>query len=732
MRRSFLIAVPVAAALAVSFAAAPAFAAGASYTWIGGAFSSGGDNHSWSDPKNWSPSGVPGTGDSVSIDSPDDSHCSVGVLDIPTVTLANLSVSQNPTRCGVSITGAASAALTVTGSFSWNGGGISIPITLDAGSSGTITGANGRLNGLNADLSVDGSLTLSGLVADNGTNTGSLRITAGDLLHIAPGGTLTSSGANFISFTSCCNIPAKVVNDGTLEVDGGDLTVTAVEVDQNGTLSAANGGRLVSDGAPLTAGNGASYTGSGGWLIKNKAKAKLAGTQTLGGNFHLELGGLDVDAGADLGGTATFAGTGTIDWTGGAVEGNFTVGHGVHLVASGVHTGNGRRILSGQDALSNGVASTVTNHGMMTFSADATVGTGGRAKLVNAADGTINIAPGVVFASGGCCLNPDELVNNGTVNVPSAATNAAPAELDAIAYKSTGTTSVAAGQQLLLADHAPGLLSGSAVTGSGTLAVATPMTVSGTNSVGAHAHLLLELGGSLNGTSTFNGAGSLAWTGGAISGAVTVAVGGGTAISGTDQKTIANVNGGTQPSKLTFKSHVSVAAGTSAHHDPIIVGTSTLALDSSTTVGNFADVWGGKLINAGTLTVRPGTLERDGSASTVNQGTVSLAAGATFQSNGTYSQTTHGTLAVHLGAHGHGLLSVQRSVALPGKLTAQDDGSYNPGIGKKVRIVASSDVTASPTCVTTSGAGSANRHWVAGKNATGLVLTRQPGAHRTC
>src|SRR5262249_35106544 len=163
----------------------------------------------------------------------------------------------------------------------------------------------------------------------------------------------------------------------------------------------------------------------------------------------VELGGLAVGANAYLGGTATFAGTGTIDWTGGEIEGNLTIGHAVHVVASGVHLNSGRRLLSGLDDLNGGIPATVTNHGTMTFANGASVGTGGPAGLVNASDGTISIAPGVVFASGSCCLNPDQFVNHGHVSVPSGTTTA-PAELDNIVYKSTGTTSVAAARQLLL------------------------------------------------------------------------------------------------------------------------------------------------------------------------------------------------------------------------------------------------------------------------------------------
>ena len=729
MRRSSLFAVPTVAAVVATFAvAAPAHASGNSYTWIGSAFSSGGDNTSWTDSRNWSPAGVPGTGDSVAIDSPDASHCTAHVDSIPTVTLAALAISQNPDRCGVSITG---GDITVTGTFSWDGGDIATPITLSAGASGSVSGANSRLNDLSADMTVAGSLTLSGLTGSGASNTGALRIDDPKHLHIESGATLISNGTNNITELACCVTPAKVVNDGTLEVDGGDFDVSAVEVDQNGVLKTVSGGRLVTDGAPLTAANGASYTGNGGWFIENGARAKLSGTQTLGAGFHLELGGLDVGADADLGGTAIFAGTGTIDWTGGTIEGNFTIGHGVHLLASGVHLNNGRRVLSGQDGQNGFVASTVTNHGTMTFTNGATVGTGGPAHLVNASDGTISIAPGVVFASGSCCVNPDQFVNHGTVVVPTGTTTAA-AELDNIAYKSTGTTTVAGDRQLLLSGGATGQLAGAALTGSGRLVVAAPVSVSGTNSIATHATLLLQTHGSLNGTSTLDGAGALRWTGGTMSGAVVIAVGGGTSVSGADQKVIANINGGSQPSKVTVKTHLSVADGTSTQHDAVIIGTSTLTLAGSTTVGTFVDLYGGKLINSGTLTVEPGTVERDGSASTVNQGTVKLAAGATFQSIGTYTQTTGGTLAVHLAAHAHGLLSVQGMVALHGTLAATDDGSYNPAVGKKVQVVASSSVTATPSCVTTSGAGSTSRHWAAGANANGLDLTRKPGARQHC
>ena len=522
MRRVISAVLPLTVALTVCLPATPAFAVGTSYTWIGGSNSSGGDNHSWTDPKNWSPSGTPGNGDSVSIDSPAPSYCTAHVDNIPTVSLVGLSISQNPDRCGVSITG---GSITVTGTFTWDGGDIATPIAVAAGADGVVSGANGRLDDLSANMDVAGSLTLDGVTGTGASNSGAMRIDNPEVLHVLVGGTLTSTGANDIRFLSCCGNPARIVNDGTIAVSGGDFTVDAVEVDQNGTLTASSGGRLVTIGAPLTAGDGAHYTGTGSWLIEDGAKAKMSGTQALGSNFHLELGPLNMNAGAQLGGTATFAGSGTVDWTGGTIEGNLTIAHGVTVLAAGAHTDNGKRALTGQDGLSNNAASVVTNHGTIRLDQGAGVLTAANAQLVNASDGVLSLAPGTQFSTAGCCVNPTRVVNHGTVTVPSGSAGT-PAVLDGVAYRSDATTSVAANHELQL-DEAPGSLSSATVIGGGTLAVAAPMAVSGTITVARGTKLELRTGGSLNGTATIGGAGSLHWTGGSVSGHITVSASGG-------------------------------------------------------------------------------------------------------------------------------------------------------------------------------------------------------------
>jgi hypothetical protein len=787
---ALLVAAIAATAVAASFAAEPAIAAGGtSYRWIGNSQNSGGDNHSWTDQRNWSPAGVPSDGDSVSIDAPDALHCTVNVDNVPTVALSDFTLSA--TGCGTSVNG---GRLTVTGAFAWDGGTLNTPTVLTG--TGTLSGAHSHLNVLSADLEVAGTLTLSGLADSGASNRGGFRIVNPYVLHVRPGGTLNANGANSVQYLSCCNAPARIVNDGTLHVSGGDLTVRAVEVDQNATLSTSAGGRLVSVGAPLTAGPGATYTGAGAWKIENGAKAKFTGTQTLGAGFHLELGGLDVDAPAELGGTATLTGPGEFDWTGGTIEANLTIAHGTSMRVSGTHTGNGKRFLSGQDALSARAAAILTNHGAITVDQGAGVLTGWQATLQNAADGTLTLAPGTRFDTISCCVNPSRLLDNGKLVVPVGASSAA-VQLSGVAYRATGgSTSIAAGRTLRVG-LAPSALSATAVTGGGTLAVAAPTAVSGTINVGSATTLALLPGGSLDGTATVGGAGALNWTGGSVSGTLTVGPTGGLTISGPDLKTIAEVNGGGTPSKLTVRTRTRISAGTATKHDRIDLGRSTLTLTSATSVGNSVEISNGTLVNTGSLTVDPGRsgrAERGGATSFVNRGTLSVRSG-TFQVDGIYTQTAgvtdvaagsrlnllyvsrsialaggtlrgsgtigagitntagvvqpggaatgtlhvagnysqgrNGVLAIDLAARSRDRLAVSGQASIGGRLTARNL-NYRPGRTARFQVVSAAHLTSSLRCTTTSGTAASKGHWAASHTATALYLAWRAGARTHC
>ena len=789
---------PLAAALVVSWAAVPAFASGTLYTWVGGA--GGGDNQSWSDQKNWSPStGTPGDGDSVSIAPPDAGHCTAHINLASAVTLVNFSMTSGADPgCGSSsING---GLLTVTGSFSWDGGSLNTPTTLAAGSIGQISGSTSKLNFLGQNLDVSGSLTLSGVSGSGASNTGALMITTdagvGRVLHIHAGGSLISSGANDVRHLSCCNAPAKIVNDGTISVSSGDFTVDGVEIDQNGTVSASSAGRLVSNASPVTASDGASYSGSGGWLLENGTNAKFSGTQTIGSGFHVELGGLGVNAGAQLGGTATLTGAGVFDWTGGTIDSNLTIAHGMTMHASGAHTDNGKRVLAGQDGLSGNIASTFTNHGTVTFDSGAGVLTTSNAQLVNASDGSLSLAPGTQFSALGCCVNPNKVINSGKLTVP-AGSSTDPAVLNGVAYQSTGTTSIASGRQLVL-QLAPGTLTSATVSSGGRLAVAAPLTVSGTITIGSATSVELQTGGSLNGTAALAGSGAFRWAGGSISGHVTVSATGGTSVFGTAQKYLSNINGGSTPSTLSLKTKTSIGAGTSTTHDIVNLGQSTLTLGSTTSLANFVDLYAGTLVNTGSLTVNPGSTgaaNRTGSGPFTNRGTVTIKSGTflvtggysqtagvtnvaagsklsnvytsrsiavsggvlegsgtvnegvtqtggvlrpgglstgTLHITGAYSEGAKATVAIDLSSSTRDRLAVGGAVSLKGHLIARNLGTYAPHAGVKYTVITGHSLVYGLTCAITSGHNATSGHWSVGHTSTALTLTWKAGAHTHC
>lgn len=638
MRSRLLFLVPLVAALLAGSVIAPsaAQAAGTPYTWVGNSVPNGGDNHSWGDPLNWQPNGVPVNGDSVSIAAPDSQHCATHVDGAPDVTLSNFTMFADPAvACSVSLTG---TGLHVTGMLFWDGGQLDIPTTIASGASGTISGGNQELNHLTQDLTVAGLLLLN-----NASGAGALKIDDPLRLTVNPGATLHASGTNLITYSACCVNPARVVNNGTLQLTGGNLTVEAVEVDQNAVLSASGGSRLISTIAPLTMGDGATYTGSGGWTIRDQGPeaAVATGTQTAGSGFDFNLGTLASTGEATLGGTATFTGSGTLNWTGGTIEGNLTFAHGFTVDVAGKHVDNGARKLDGNDHSAGDVPSKVVNHGTFTVSNGATFFTRDRARFVNAPNGTVTLAPGTEISAYGCCTDPDRITNQGTLTVP-AGTDKKPVVITNVAYWSPGgTTNIAAGRSLQLLGGATGKFQGATVTGGGTLGLGEPSADAGTTTIGPKTAVVLQKPyGTVDGTARFAGPGSFLWTGGSISGNVTLATKGGVTVRGANGKTLANVGGGYTTSKLTIPVRTTFAAGTAKKPNPVDLGSSTLTLAGPTTIGNHVQFYAGKLINTGKLVLNPGKrgeIDHNGSGTFINRGSATLRSG-TFSLYGNYVQ----------------------------------------------------------------------------------------------
>ncbi|HEX3336395.1 MAG TPA: hypothetical protein VHS54_08035, partial [Jatrophihabitans sp.] len=189
---------------------------------------------------------------------------------------------------------------------------------------------------------------------------------------------------------------------------------------------------------------------------------------------------------------------------------------------------------------------------------------------------------------------------------------------------------IASGRTLQLSGGAPNKLTSTTVSGAGTLAVAAPTAVSGAVTAGTGTRIALGAHGSLEGTATLGGPGALTWTGGAISGDVTVTASAGVAISGPAPKVLANIGGGATPSQLTLAAPTSVAAGTTQTHDLIELGASTLTLASTTSAAANAEFHGGALLNTGALTVSPGSsgvVAKSGGGLLTNRGTVAVTSG---------------------------------------------------------------------------------------------------------
>lgn len=672
---------------------------GTTYSWIGSSNSSGGDNHSWSDAHNWSPMGVPADGDSVVIAQPSQSDCAAHVDGVPTVTLTDFSLAQVPTLCTTSITG---GDITVSGQFSWDGGELDTPTTIGSDATGTVAGANQELSSLAAELDVDGTLALSGATGD-----GALQLVAGQTVHIESDGTLSSSGTEEIDGSACCVTPAVVVNDGVIEVDSGTLTIMNAGLQQHAEVSVLPAAQLISHGGVVTTQSGV-YSGGGSWLLTEGVQAHFTGTTTLSAGSVLELGGLTSTASSVLTGTLDLTGHGTFAWTGGVLAAKTTIGPAVAMTVDGVHTGNARRVLSGHDLSTGGSGTPVsqTNHGVIELRNGATVSTSSQAHLVNAADGTLEMEPGTSFSSQACCASPDRIVNAGTVRVLATA-DPTPATLDGVSYQTTGTTSIAAKHTLSLIDEAPDVFGAASFTGGGTLAVNTPSAVSGTVRLAGTTRLALGDHGSLDGDATLGGSGSLLWTGGALSGDVTLAQGGGTAVSGPSDKVIANVGGGSTPSKVITTAPMTIAAGTSKAHDVIDIGSSRLLLEAATSAGAFTEFTNGLLDNHDELKVHGGKVFARA-----------------------FRQRSAGVLSLDFARSAHGVLQVLEGASMHG--TVRVHNTTTPAAGTTIAALTAGSMKGSVSCVATSGAGAGRGHWTAAVSTTKVELSWKRGQGPHC
>ncbi|MBE7163249.1 MAG: hypothetical protein INR72_18580 [Williamsia herbipolensis] len=425
--------------------AAPAtHAAGTSYTWIGGSSSPTGDNTSWTDPLNWSPEGVPGDGDSVTVAPPTEDVCNAHVTLVPTgLELANLTLADSQHGDSVCDAGIDGGSIEVTGTFTWHDGLVSTPITLAPSATGTISPLSPTIQAsaeLDADLVDEGTLD----VVDNagGDPDHSLVLTAGTTLTVSPSAVLHASGGNDISSTSCCGDPARVVDAGTITADG-DLAFDYVELDQDGVLGIDGAdSEVTSWAAPTTAADGARYTGGGTYRVSGASIVDtLSGTQTVDAGTTFVLGGgtepfadqpVPADGDEQLAGTFTLAGRGSFVWTGGHLDGDATVS-----TKGGVTIGG--------PAEPKYVDAPHGAPGSATFTVPTTI-TGGTAKNPNDIDLVDGSSLGLASRTdvgAGVVISHGRPVNTGTLTVDAATKN--PTTFSSAGLVNRGSFTVASG-----------------------------------------------------------------------------------------------------------------------------------------------------------------------------------------------------------------------------------------------------------------------------------------------
>jgi len=354
--------------------------AGNTYTWTGDAPAPA--NQSWSDPRNWTPSGgPPTTGDTAVINSP-----GVGTININApVTVANFSAIRTILRGGASLT--VSDTLETQGSDLGPSGGITTT------GSGTFIVDAGIATTLSSSLTINGSATIQSggnlIIASKSTviNNRYFTLADGATLTLMTPNALFVNNSSFTAGNSICyansslfsNAPSGYVYasaNKTLQLQG--------NIANSGEFQPQTGALInVSTGAALH--DKSSFTGPGTNL--------LSGVNTLDGQVRVP-GNLQFNGNTIiLNGTLEVAANASFVWLAGTLSGIDTNVTGSILVDAG-----GYMELNSQNGL-NLRNMVLTNGGTTAWTYSGTVFMGFDARIDNNAifningDGTIAPLP---------------------------------------------------------------------------------------------------------------------------------------------------------------------------------------------------------------------------------------------------------------------------------------------------------------------------------------------------
>jgi hypothetical protein len=661
-----------------------------SFTW------SGAVSTQWTDPCNWQPKNActdtkyPGSDgrldDIADIEAP-----LIGFPEVAppgSVTLSGLTVGD-----GITLD---SGDVTVTGSFVWTGGNIKAQLNLGPASVSQLSGSATKF--LSGTLNNAGDAELSG--------SGHLRFGDNPPTTLNNSGTFTLIDDATVDALDCCNQPASLLNSGTLAADHSLLsssdtaTIYGVLVDNQGTIDVRKG-VLELDVAPDSMGQNATISGQGRLRVTDSANLALSGPFEVTPDATLELTSNGV--GGSLSGQGRMDGGGSLDWTGGTLSAALGVPQDGRLRIEGASS----KLLDGTLAISGTAVFSDTGNLLFGF---------GPAGVVTNT-GTFTAYLGTHFLGMSCCNNPPRFDNQGVLAVdrlPGQAITGT-VSMASLALHNEGTINVITGT-LELQTAPSDMAKDAKISGAGRLRVtnSAKLAISGPFNVAPESTLELStdgVGGILSGAGSLEGGGTLDWTGGTITGALTIPKGGRLRVEGASAKllngTLTNAgtavisdtghllfgfnpvggitNTGTFTAYLgsTFQGmaccvnpprfdnqglfvvdHLAgqpvtgtVTVETAALHNAgtveVVTGTLDVAIAGFTQTGGLMELKGARLASDQVVAIQGGILGGSGTvaATLTNAGTLSpgLSSSGVLTITQDYTQMISGTLAVDLG-----------------------------------------------------------------------------------
>jgi fibronectin-binding autotransporter adhesin len=328
----------------------------------------------------------------------------------------------------------------------------------------------------------------------------------------------------------------------------------------------------------------------------------------------MNLGDLTLTDASLSGGDATVTGTFTWDVSTASAR---TLAAQLTITGDATITGTGLKL----------VQSTVTFSGNTDVAGTGLLEPEFSGGITNAGDFTIKA--GATVEANSCCSNPNKFINTGTVSVPSGT-----GTLGFVDFRNHGSVSVGPGGRLNVPSGFVEMSGGDHVGGGGTLTFEHGAEVTMANNVSVGAGTTIHLGheAALLGTGSLGGAGKFSWTGGNVSGNISVARTITTTISGTETKFVSAP--GSKKVTLALNGPTTLTGtGELETHLGNITSSGRFQIDTGSTLGaNSCCAAPDRFTSTGTLAV---PASKSGTATVQfidfsDQGTVSVGKGSTL------------------------------------------------------------------------------------------------------